>query len=425
MAETYQTTPLSADNVAADVDRKQNQRLAIASFASVATNVLFLMGAANGMNEKPLSLEQAPPVYVTFTAVATPAPLAPTPPPVATPAPKVVAKADPLPTPAPRKPEVANTPPPRRPRVQVAKVRPRVRPQPREITPPREKTPREIEPTPPPVRPVEETIAETRQQNQEANRTRGAETQVAASGANTNANSRRNASNASDSPSNAGASSAAGGSRSRVSQGIAGASATNPGDFRSPNATRNNSTGAPSLRTGIAGGSDAPGTAGIVGETRATGSIIGSAGNIAGPSLANSTGPRRGLNGGLSGARDKILTQSESAGGAANGDFTVAKGTGLRPGAIVARTGPAAGGAAGTLSNATLGARISGGGNGSGSGGAESLGVFRRSTGLGGGSNGPVGLRVGTGPGAGRGTGAVSGVANGDPGGVSGQGLAG
>ena len=128
---------------------------------------------------------------------------------------------------------------------------------------------------------------------------------------------------------------ASGGRRGNVSiaDGVAGASSADPGAFTSPNSSSARSNGQPSLRLGVAGGSNAAGKSGIIGSARgATGTLEGSTGMMAGPQLQNSSGPSLGIFGGKGGQRDSILTQADTAGGSASSsDFTVAKGSGLRP----------------------------------------------------------------------------------------------
>lgn len=454
MAEnTKPNVALNADDIASDLERKQSQRLMIASSISIAVNLMFLIGAAKGMEEKPLSLAQDERIsYITIET--TPAPVN-TPEPekaIPTPAPKQVARVE------PKKPETRQTPPPPKPvkkdPVQVAKVTPprtvvqRVLP-----TPPPEEVIPDVVQTPPPPKPVEETVTATTTEDEKVVQARsGRATETVASNRPTNASVATNAVSAAPAPrggtqtndsmsvsspttptlSSGGGPSLAGGARSNrasVAEGVAGG-ATNiaGGEFTAPTSRNAVATGAPSLRTGAEGGRDAPGVAGIVGAARNTSSITGSAGTIAGPSLNASSGPTLGSLGGKSGSRQNILTQADAGGGTATGagDFTVAKGSGLKPGAIVARTGNTAGGGTpGTLSNTTLSARIGVGGSGAGSNGSETLGAPRMSMGTGGTGGGPVGLRAGKGPGASAGDGALAGGAAGDAGGVSARGIAG
>lgn len=156
MAEQTQNPDASrADNIAPDFERKQNQRLMIASSISVAVNLMFLIGAARGMEERSVPEKPDRPMAGVIRLE-----------PAATPTPAIVTK--PTPTPIAHvepKPEPRETPPPVRPREHV-RVRydeptPRVTVQLTPPPPPDVPEIPEVQPEPPPIQPVEEPAATT------------------------------------------------------------------------------------------------------------------------------------------------------------------------------------------------------------------------------------------------------------------------
>ncbi len=166
--KTQPTSALNADNFASDSERKQNRRLMIASSISVAVNLMFLIGAARGMEESPFRMtpdvrnaapEKRDRDSDAFIRIEVR--IAPTPAPAATPTPPKVARVEPEnPEPKPRQ-----TPPPTRPVERVPL--PRIEPTPRVVTQPTSPVPippdvREIpddEPITTPIKPVEEPLA--------------------------------------------------------------------------------------------------------------------------------------------------------------------------------------------------------------------------------------------------------------------------
>lgn len=159
MADKTQTTfALNTDDLVSDSERKQSQRLMIASSVSVAINLMFLIGAAQSMEEQafPVKPERSVTGVILVNREVTP-----TPAPTATPTPAPVVQVKPK-NPEPKPQQI---PPPIRPveRVQVVRNEPtpRVLVQP---TPPPTPDVREIpdaEPILPQIKPVEEPVATT------------------------------------------------------------------------------------------------------------------------------------------------------------------------------------------------------------------------------------------------------------------------
>ncbi|MBC7805989.1 MAG: hypothetical protein H7145_07545, partial [Akkermansiaceae bacterium] len=290
MAEiTKPNAALNADDIASDLERKQSQRLMVASSISIAVNLMFLIGAAKGMEEKQLSLAQEERIsYITIettpTPVQTPEPVKVVP----TPAPKQVARVETVKKPE-RKPEPRPTPPPaRREPVQVARITPpRVVVQRTPPPPPQEEVIPEVVQTPPPPKPVEETVTATATEQEQIVQARsGRQTETVASNRPTNASVATNAVSSAPAPRggvqtdtvtdvtgpsaaisvSGGGPSLAGGARNNraaVAEGVAGgATDIVGGQFTAPSATNRQATGAPSLRTGAESGSNAAGVAG-------------------------------------------------------------------------------------------------------------------------------------------------------------------
>ena len=388
MLVTIQTdAALSAEMIAVNADRKQNRRLAAGFAISAAVNVLFLVGAARGMEEKPFA-DSAPDAPGTVVIFAAPPPATPTP----TPAPAPAASVTPV---------VEVTPKPRRP----SPVVPTPTPKP-EVTPvaKNEKdTPISPVPTQPesvsdsaaaPTSTAPAMTASAQPRDSDAART---QTGVALS-------ARGGAAEAPGDLSAPGANaglSAAGGpalpgasTRSpRIAEGDPNTGSAAAGTFLRSNITKG---GTPALRgstTGIATASTAASglfaPRGSAGESDANGGQGISAGArpsvSSGPSLGGlGEGKRRGT----------FLTQINDGQGGTAQDFTVGHGEGLTPGAIVQRKS----GAGNSFVNggATLAPRVFGGGSNSSSGGTGDSALVRSSAGIiGGSSNGPVGRKDG------------------------------
>jgi TonB family protein len=144
-----------ADGIAPDLERKQNQRLMIASSVSVAVNLMFLIGAALGMEERavPETPERPMTGVIQIIPQSTPTPVAkPTPSPIARVEPKTKPEPQQTPPPGPLKEAVIVRPDEPTPRVLVQPTPPPV-PDVPEIS--------EVEPVPTPIKPVEEPVATT------------------------------------------------------------------------------------------------------------------------------------------------------------------------------------------------------------------------------------------------------------------------
>lgn len=342
MADKTQTTfPLNTDDLALDSERKQSQRLMIASSVSVAINLMFLIGAAQGMEEKAFLVkpERSITGVILINREANP-----TPAPTATPTPAPVVQIKPKnPEPKPRQ-----TPPPIQPveRVQVVRNEPtlRVLVQP---TPPPTPDVREIpdeEPILPQIKPVEEPVAATAVEAKETVQARTPRViETTASNRMTGASIAMNA--ASAAPSQRGSVQAeintsiaapliASGTttlspgirapRASVAEAVASGS-TNivEGEFTTPGAMSRQVTGAPRQRTSDESVANATSLAHRINQPRNSSSTAGTSGMIAAPTLQVLSGPTMGTRKSSMMQAEAGVPISESGGVSARGTSVV------------------------------------------------------------------------------------------------------
>ncbi|MBC8139325.1 MAG: TonB family protein [Fibrella sp.] len=313
-------------DLALTFERNQSQRLMIASTISIAVNVMFLIGAARGMEEKPLSETWDRPVIRIITVDPK---VTPTPDTVATPTPTPIAQIEPKNNPE-RKPEPRQIPPSSRP-VDHTPVR-RSEPTPRIVlqpTPPPPDVPEtpEVEPVAPVIQPVEDPVdtatMEPRQAVQAAtarvmettasSRRTGAA--VATSTVTTPA--QRNSMTTEINTSIAGplpadsTASLAGRKRTprpSVAEGVAiGTPDIASGEFGASGVMNRQVTSAPDRRTGVENRASPSGVAALVSEPRNSNDIPTTSGVISGPTLRILSGPNMG-------ARKTSLMQSDAGG---------------------------------------------------------------------------------------------------------------